>query len=1150
MTQRIRPFCFAFAVSALLILAAPAHAQFNAAIQGTVLDTTGAVVPKASVTATNQETARTYESVTSETGFYRIAGLLPGRYTVQVEAQGFKKHEGKDVVVGAEQTRGYDVKLELGPIEQTVTVTAETAPGMQTESASVNGAIRRDDLLRLPQVGRDPYELLRTAPGVFGDSARSGAGQAVPLPNNAGPGGSNTSIFQVENQVQVSANGQRVSANNYTIDGVSVNSLTWGGAALVTPNQESVKEVQVLSSSYSAEDGRNTGAHVKVVSQNGTNDFHGSAIYKHGDPGLNSFNKYGGPGGALPVRVGNKIRQFGGSVGGPVLKEKLFFFFSYEGLRVNNSDVSSPVFIETQQFRDLVINQRSGGITARIFGQPGIAPRVDATLAPTCANFSPAECQIAGQGMDIGSLTLGLGQYNPLGNALGGGFDGVADIQRVQLLLPSRIRGHQYNTRIDYHLGRNQFAYSLYVTKQNNLGGADESGRSRPMNDLTFKPFNTSMTATWIRTLTSTMLNETRFNFTRFAADQVADSGGTNFGIPRVEVEGLPFDRIRFGPNWSETTPGVFAQNIFEFRDVLSKVFGSHGLKGGIELRWEQDNNNLGGGARPLYSLHRLWNLANDTPIFEQINADPRTGGPANAQRYFRTRYVGFFVQDDWKFRPNLTFNVGLRYEYFSPLREKGNRITNLIFTPPNLAAGRVQSVDELFEPDRNNFAPRLGFAWSPTFFENKMVIRGGFGVAFNRIPQVGFSNSRGNPPEFARYNICCGTTGVGGESWGSPFAGGVITYVLGSSTSPTSYPVNPALGVGIDPNTGGVLGRSVEIYGSPSRNPNAYVYLWSLETEYELPWRLLGSLGYQASSSHKLIRIVNQNFLYPVNPGFYATYFPTPDVNANFNAMLVRVRRPFAQGFQVEGAYRWSKSIDTLSNEGPGAQTNQTNPAFLDSERGPSDFDATHHFTFTALWDLPILRNRTDWVGKLLGGWQINAILSAHSGFPWTPVTGRVSSVPVTGADTIRPARPSAYFGGVGDSHDTNTFTRNNGNFPGIQNRSANCPPDPAPSIGDPYFDACTQGPPGIGRNAFRGPRFFGLDFSFVKSTPLPQGWIFSEGTKFDFRANFFNMFNKLNLQPFGFNSASTNIEEPNFGMAARGLAGRVVEFQMRFSF
>src|SRR5215218_8990764 len=215
-------------------------------------------------------------------------------------------------------------------------------------------------------------------PGIFADEARESNGQAVNLPNTTGPGGSNNSIFQTENQVQVSANGQRLSSNNYTIDGVSVNSFNWGGAALVTPNQESVKEVRVVSATYSAEDGRNSGAQVKVVSQGGTNDVHGSAFLKYNSPKLNAFNKYNGPG-APPARVNDYIRQFGGSIGGPLYfphfgeggpvtfggRNKSFFFFSYEGLRNSNTGVGRA-FVETAEFRNLVQQLRPGSVTARV----------------------------------------------------------------------------------------------------------------------------------------------------------------------------------------------------------------------------------------------------------------------------------------------------------------------------------------------------------------------------------------------------------------------------------------------------------------------------------------------------------------------------------------------------------------------------------------------------------------------------------------------------------------------------------------------------------------------------------------------------------------------------------------------------------------
>jgi len=250
-------------------------------------------------------------------------------------------------------------------------------------------------------------------PGVFGDGARQGNGNTSVLPNNSGPGGSNSSIFQVENQVQVSANGQRSASNNFTIDGVSVNSLGFGGAAVITPNQESVQEITVLSSSYSAEDGRGTGAQVKVVSKSGTNQFHGSGFFKYQDPNWNAFNRFHGAQGEMPSRVNTNFRQFGGSLGGPVWKDKLFFFFSYEGLRSNNLDTSTGTWVETPQFRQLIINSRPGSVTATILASAGIAPRI-ATFSPQPALARGSTIPLSARLSPAGSMSAP--QPEPLAN--------------------------------------------------------------------------------------------------------------------------------------------------------------------------------------------------------------------------------------------------------------------------------------------------------------------------------------------------------------------------------------------------------------------------------------------------------------------------------------------------------------------------------------------------------------------------------------------------------------------------------------------------------------------------------------------------------------------------------------------------------------
>ncbi|MEP6570703.1 MAG: carboxypeptidase-like regulatory domain-containing protein, partial [Acidobacteriota bacterium] len=632
----------------LLLFLGSANAQFKAGIQGTVTDTGGGLVPEAKITLLNTETGKTLETITSDEGFYRLSGLPPAKYKLTVAKAGYKQKVFDSVAINAEAVQGLDVSLEPGDVSATVTVTQETGQTLETENANVDKAITNQEVRALPQVGRDPYELLRLTPGVFGDSARGGAGGAVSLPNTAGPGGSNRSIFQTENQPQISANGQRITANNFQIDGTSVNSLTNGGAAVITPNQESVKEVRVIANVYSAEYGRNSGAQVLTVSQNGTNDIHGSLFLKNNSAGLNAFNKYGGPNGAKPIRVNQHLNQFGGSIGGPLYlprfgeggpsvwggKNKAFFFFSYEGLRSSNTDTVNA-FTETPQFRQAVISARPSSIAARILGDPGIAPRVVSIIPATCsfAGFSAANCVQLPGGLDIGRIAGSQGQYISFGDLSGGGPDGIPDIQFAQLSVPTTSRGNQFNPRIDLNFSsKDTLTFSSYISRFKGLGG-DAAGRSRPMGDIATAPQNLFGMVTWARIISSNKTNELRFNATRFAFDEIASSSETNFGIPRIEIENLPFDRLRFGAPWAETTPGIFSENTFELKDTFRWVRGNQAWSFGGEHRWEQDNNDLSGGSRPLYTFAGLFNFANDTPLFYQINADPRSGGPAQSKR-------------------------------------------------------------------------------------------------------------------------------------------------------------------------------------------------------------------------------------------------------------------------------------------------------------------------------------------------------------------------------------------------------------------------------------------------------------------------------------------------------------------------------------
>jgi len=1135
----------------IAMLSAVTHAQFKASIQGTVTDTTGALVSGATVTVTNKETAKSQQVVTSDQGFYRASELPPGKYTVTVEASGFKKQIVDDITLNAEAPLGVNVVVEPGQVSEAVTINAgETATALQTENANIDRSITAREIQRLPQVGRDPYELARLAPGVFGAGARASNGGASNLPNTSGPGGSSTSIFATENQVPISANGQRVSANSFQIDGVSVNSQTWGGAAVITPTQESVKELQVTSSTYSAEDGRNSGAQIKVVTENGTNEFHGSGFFRYADPGLNAFNKFFGIPGttrtSVPQRVEQANKSYGGSFGGPIVRNKLFFFFAYEGFRSSTNNTYQG-FVETAQLRQLISAVRPNGMAAKILSDPGIAPRVLSTISRTCADSGfPIPCQNVSGGFDIGSPTGSLGNYVLFSQPNGGGFDGIADLQYALLANPTHFTGNQYFSRVDYNITSNDtLAVTAIFTPVTNFT-SDSQAQSRPMADITSKRLNWDIAAIYLRNLSATMVNEARFNYTRWGFNEVDANPDVNFGIPRVEIEGLlpGGDRLRFGANRSENTPGILHENQLDFRDSLSKVFGTQSLKFGAEYRIDLNNDTGTGGARPDYSFVRPWNFANDTPIFEAINADAQ-GTPQANNTPFKSGDLSFFIQDDWKFRPNLTFNLGLRWEYFAPISPRNGKLGNLVFGSNGLADAKVVTVDKLTKSDLNNFGPQLGFAWSPKIFNDKLVVRGGAGVGYDRLPNALLANTRANPPNGARYGICCGTAGAA-DGFGTPFVDGQILYAFGSDRTPTSYPANPNLGGGFDPNTGAPRIGAIEIYGTFPNLPSPYVYRYSLETQYELPLKLTGTVGYQGSSSHKFVRIVPEHLVQPVaNPDhFFAVYFAIPDVNANYNALLARLQRRFANGLQFDFNYRFSKSIDTYSYEAPCGCTNQTYPVDNSTERGLSDFDVRHYFVGSVLWDIPFLREQKNWAGRLLGGWQINGIVTHHSGFPWTPKIDQSLRGP--NGNFFGPIRPTKFLGVQPLSNSNDHFLQPGGIFPGGGPLYFSTQVNNDPVLNAPTYQL---NPPGIGRNVFRGPRYNDVDVSLAKRFGLPHIGI-GENPYIDVRFNFFNLFNILNLAPFQSGSGGVFVTRPTFGEPDGALAGRIIEFQVRFKF
>ena len=858
-----------FRVLSLLLLCLvtlPALAQFGSSLSGTVQDPTEAVVGNAVVTLTNTATNQVQTTTSNDTGFYRFGSLPPGHYSVSVTAPGFKSDTLPDVELVAETPRNLNLTLQTGGTSETVNVTADQIPLLQTGDASINTTIESAQIQRLPTFGANPYELLRTAPGITGDAARAGNGTANFLPNGAGPGGSSSGIYQTENQTQISANGQRVANNNYLLDGVSVNSLSHGGSAVVTPNSEALASITVVSTSYDAGDGRNSGAQIKSVTKSGTNELHGSLFFLYDEPGLNAYNKWGGPTGGPRLRVSNKQRTYAASLGGPIIKDKLFLFGSYQGFGQGNNGTAVG-WVETNQYRSTVQTARPGSVTTQIFNSAGIQPRVVSVLNRGCADYAANQgmypgqtvasgpwCQAVAGGIDIGSPTPGgasqIGIYpkfsrpatgQPSPEEVGGGLDGIPDLQYVQLAIPGHSRGNQFNGRVDYNLTQKDLlAGSVYFTKLDSYGSGNVN--SRAQGDVPFKPLNSAGTLIYIHTFSPTIINELRGNFTRFFDNGVKDGGGlVNYGIPEVHTEGLPVNQIQFG--LPRGTGSFFAQNHYEVRDTVSKTFGAHTLRIGVEIRREQDNDNtVASQVRPVYSFRGLWNLANDTPIYEGVIANPLTGGAPTIGNHLRSEYYSGFVQHDWKVTPQFTLNTGLRWELFTPLRNKDFPLNYPVLGGPGreLIDIKLTPHDRLWNTQYKNFGPKVGFAYNPTRLGGKLVLRGGFALAYNHLDAALFNVAQqDNGPGLANYGLCCGTP----TDWFStPFAGGTIKYGVGTSNSFNSYPINPALATGIGPNgfpsAFNGVSPATEAYGARPNTQVPYSYLYSLETEYELPYQ------------------------------------------------------------------------------------------------------------------------------------------------------------------------------------------------------------------------------------------------------------------------------------------------------------------------
>src|SRR5215468_4144129 len=429
---RLVPFVVAIFFSSVI-----AQAQYRASIQGVVTDPQGAVVDGATVTLTDNQTNRVQTTTTDGNGVYTFGALPPSTFTVKVEKAGFKTKTLDNYSPIGEQSNALNIELELGGATETVTVSADQLPAIDTQTATISGTITSNQINHMPSFGRDVFQLIQLAPGVFGDGAQGGGGAGQNMPGTQGPGatGGNQGIFQTENGPQAIAHGQQYENNGISIDGISTTSAVWGGTTIITPTEDSVDSVKIVSNSNDAEDGRFAGSQVKVISKSGSNEYHASLFFTAHRPGLNAFQPFNGLNNK-PLRDNFFFNQFGGSVGGPIWKNKIFAFFAYETVREPQHASPDNGWYETSAFDG---SAPTGSIASTYLSFPGGTPVggvINTTATCDTAGFvEGVNCAtIAGQGLDIGSpLTTGLGNQDlgwvdPQHPGVGGGLDGAADI--------------------------------------------------------------------------------------------------------------------------------------------------------------------------------------------------------------------------------------------------------------------------------------------------------------------------------------------------------------------------------------------------------------------------------------------------------------------------------------------------------------------------------------------------------------------------------------------------------------------------------------------------------------------------------------------------------------------------------------------------
>jgi hypothetical protein len=1078
--MKMIPFRQVFTLALLLpLLSLTAVAQVTeATLKLNVIDEQSNSVSGASIEITNEETGIKRIAVTDNNGQATVAGLPSGGYSVSLKANGFKTFSQKNLKLNVGQMAELKIQLSVGAVEEVVNIDAGTAQLQIATEGRVADTLDQKKVSELPIPQRDVYALPKLSSGA-----------------TFIPGAANST--KLTNSPVVTVNGNRYRGNNYVLDGAMNSNSNNSGEPAIVPSIEAIEEAQIQTNNFSSEFGRGNGAVINLRTKSGTNQFHGRLWEFHRNAALNARNFFAT---ANPPLVFN---QFGGNMGGPIIKDKTFFFGSYEGTR-NAAGRPASFQVETPQLRDYVNRTAPNSIANQLltrFGSP--APQQVGACAAASNNC----------------LNIGNGQLIPTNGTL---FTTVNDYVRYNQFL-GRV-DHSFNGGRDKIYGRYIFENQADNSGATS-GGVSQQGLGRVMRGMKggfegrFSNTNLGYTKVLDRAV-----NDVRFAFQTISTNR----GNDDAVVPQITVTGLT-------AGWGDWFNSATKIRTYEVRDVLTLDRGRHALRVGGEFRRLFKGLSIAPPDAGAYTFTSIASFIADQPFRQTLTVNPNTGQPTNFPRYFAQFETGLFFQDDWKVNSKLNLNLGLRHDYFGDVREREGRLSSIVFGQGDtfherLANASLIRVDRLYTPQRTNFSPRIGLAYDP-FGDGKSSIRAGFSLAYQPHHGQSISGARALPPDALQ-----------GVVQPSNRIGTTILYGI-------PVPFNPDFGRGLNAQ-GGVHTPA----GQSAIRPTGFVVNPTIKTQYSESWFLnlqrevwngwIVEAGYTGTRGVNLERIDDINRFAGdlldgredrINPNFGTLLFVTNGVNSIYHAMTFEARRNLSKRFSLQANYRWSKWLDTSSDTSTGQFADNSEPGkgaanidCLRCERGPSLFDIPHRFSAQLLW-LPAWTVGNKWISHAVNGWQVATIFAAQSGRPFSVWNGAASNA---GGDYNRDGGGGAVGGGF--------YDRPNAPAPGAINTSFEKKDFLDGLFPASAFPAPAPGQSGtLGRNTFRGPKYSTVDLSLARSFAL------LEGKQIQIRFEAFNAFNNVNLY-----LPNADMSLGNFGKSTQAFEARTLQIGARFIF